>query len=53
MRNPGRLVRLQDGREGRTKNSDTPINGKIPVYLNDGTKVLKNPSDLTVFGFID
>ena len=38
---------------GRTKHSDNAIQGKIPVYLSDGRKVLLNPKNVKITGFID
>ncbi len=66
-RNPGHLVELPDGKQGRTYNNQDPINGKIPVYIateyeeDDDIKVavkfdkegrLFKPEDLKVIGLI-
>ncbi len=57
--NPGRYVKTKSGKTGRTKNSDSPKDGKILVYITDdnfretGEKVLCDPKDLTGIGFID
>ena len=55
-KNPGMLVELPDGRRGRTKNSDPKITTtvvKVPVYLDDGKKVLVEEKNLKLRGFID
>lgn len=51
---PGRIV-VVHGKRGRTKNTDQPINGKIPVYFfGEGTTPhLVKPEDITAIGFID
>lgn len=38
---------------GKTKNEDKPINGKTPVYLDNGSKILVHPFRLKVIGFYD
>jgi len=38
---------------GRTKHSDKSIQGKLPVYLNDGRKILVSPKNIKITGFID
>ena len=68
MGNPGKIVKLNDGRIGRTYNSKGVISEKIPVYLATETKevgkftiatrysekgILVNPVDLQIIGFID
>ena len=37
--------------EGVTKAGDPSVDGKIPVYLNDGRKVLCRPENITIIGF--
>jgi len=52
---------VADGRTGRTKHSDKPINGKVPVYLESApmsfqfatTGTLFSPEQIKVIGFID
>lgn len=48
----GYLVKTKYG-AGRTKHSDHPIQGKLPVYLTDGRKVLMKPQNIKIIGFID
>ena len=53
----GKLVETKFGL-GYTKNSDDPINGKIPVYLNnpkEGSpkKILCDPKNIKVIGYYD
>jgi hypothetical protein len=48
----GTLVETKLG-SGITKNEDNPINGKVPVYLNDGRKVLCSIHNIKVVGFYD
>jgi hypothetical protein len=48
----GTLVQTKLGR-GITKNEDNPINGKVPVYLNDGRKVLCSVQNIKIEGFYD
>lgn len=48
----GKLVQTKLG-DGYTKNDDALINGKVPVYLTDGRKVLCNPEKLKVIGYYD
>lgn len=38
---------------GCTKNEDNAVNGKIPVYLNDGRKVLCSVQNIKIVGFYD
>lgn len=48
----GMIVSTKLG-EGITKNEDNPINGKVPVYLNDGRKVLCSIQNIKFLGFYD
>lgn len=48
----GTLVETKLG-PGITKNEDSPINGKVPVYLNDGRKVLCSLQNIKIIGFYD
>lgn len=48
----GYLVKTKYG-TGRTKHSDNPIQGKLPVYLTDGRKVLCKPTNIKITGFIN
>jgi len=61
-KNTGYMVEVvADGRTGRTKHSDKPINGKVPVYLESApmslqfstTGTLFSPDQIKVIGFID
>lgn len=38
---------------GYTKNEDNLVNGKMPVYLNDGRKVLCSIHNIKIIGFYD
>lgn len=38
---------------GKTKNEDSPINRKVPVYLEDGRKVLCSIQNIKIIGFYD
>lgn len=48
----GYLVKTKYG-TGRTKHSDQPIQGKLPVYLDNGQKVMCDPKNIKLTGFID
>lgn len=48
----GCIVKTSLG-EGKTKNSDNSYNGKIKVYLNNGTNLLSSPSNIEIIGFYD
>lgn len=48
----GTIVETKLG-PGITKNEDKPVYGKIPVYLNDGKKVLCSIQNIKVVGFYD
>ncbi len=59
-KDPGYLVTLKDGREGRTFTKKGLVGSKIPVYLfdEDGQistepAILCIPQDLVVKGYID
>lgn len=49
----GKLVETKNGVLGRTYNNESLINGKIRVHCVDGKKLLCNPQNLTLKGFID
>ncbi len=49
---PGYLVQTRQGK-GRTFHSDQQIDGKIPVYLEDGRKMLCRPGTMNLIGFVD
>jgi hypothetical protein len=49
----GQLVETQKGVLGRTYNNETLVNGKVRVHCVDGSKLLCDPSKLTLKGFID
>lgn len=62
QKQPGRLVRLEDGRIGRTKNEDKPVDGKIKVYILNTDRHTKETTlvnllveahKLKVIGFVD
>ena len=49
----GQAVTTKTGKEGRTYNYEKPVFGKVRVYCTDGSKLLCNPDDLTLRGYID
>lgn len=49
---PGKIVITKSGK-GITKNGDKPVNGKVIVYLENGTKILCDPKKITMIGFWD
>ena len=51
--NSGTLVETRTGLTGRTYSHEEPVNGKVRVYLTNGTKMLCSPEKLTLKGFID
>jgi len=48
----GTIVETKLG-PGVTKNEDNAVNGKVPVYLNDGRKVLCSIQNIKIVGFYD
>ena len=48
----GRIVETKLGR-GKTINGDISVDGKIPVYLDDGRKLLCSIENIKVIGFYD
>ena len=48
----GFLVETKLG-AGRTYHNEKAINNKIPVFLNDGRKVLCSSENIKIIGFID
>ena len=52
IKGSGVIVETKLG-QGKTKNEDDAINGKVPVYLDDGRKVLCNPEKIKIIGFYD
>ena len=48
----GYIVQTKLGR-GVTKDADTPIKGKVPVYLDDGRKVLCSIDNIKTIGLYD
>lgn len=51
-RERGTLVETKFGR-GKTKNTDALVYGKIPVYLDDGRKVLCRLENVKTVGYYD
>lgn len=49
----GYVVKTKSGKNGQTRHSDDPVNGKIPVYIFDGSKLLCDPEKLKVVGNYD
>ncbi len=52
-KNAGQIVVTKTNKTGRIYNNEEPINGKIRVYLVDGSKMLCSPENLKVVGFVD
>ena len=52
-RNRGQLVETKTGKLGRTYNHESLVNGKVQVHCTDGSKLLCNPDNLILKGFID
>lgn len=57
-KNTGRIVETKSGKVGRTFNSQDLVNGKVPVYLQQGegysqTAMLCDNATLRYIGFID
>ena len=48
----GTIVETKLG-QGTTKNEDDAINGKVPVYLDDGRRILCSIEKIKVIGFYD
>lgn len=48
----GYLVETKNG-IGRTYHRDKKINGKVPVYLADGRKLLVSEENIIIKGYID
>jgi hypothetical protein len=48
----GYLVQTKHGK-GRTFHVESLVNGKIPVFLSDGRKLLCNPDNVEFIGFVD
>lgn len=48
----GTIVKTKSG-IGKTFYSKGIINGKVPVFLHDGRKILCDPKSLIVLGFWD
>lgn len=48
----GLHVQIKLGK-GITKNDDPPVNGKIPVYLENGQKILSSINKIYVLGYYD
>lgn len=52
-KNPGRIVKHEDGRTGIIYNRDQWVNGKPLVHFNGEKAVFIDPSKLKAIGFID
>lgn len=52
-KNSGYIVQTKSGKTGQTRHSDRPVNGKIPVYLENGSMILCSPENLKKIGFVD
>ena len=48
---PGNFVLTRTGFTGRTYDGEALINGKQPVYLSDGKRLLCDPATLKTIGF--
>ncbi len=51
-RNAGYAVKTKSG-NGRTYHHQGLVNGKVPVFLEDGTRMLCNPDNIECIGYID
>lgn len=49
----GFIVETKDKKIGKRFNDEEPVNGKLRVYLEDGTKILCPQGTLIVKGFFD
>lgn len=49
----GYLVETKTGKRGVSLHSDAPVNGKIVVRLDDGSKILCEKESLKFLGFHD
>lgn len=52
MKNPGIIVRHEDGRTGIIYQSSKPLNGKVVVHWGN-EKSLVDPMKLKQIGFVD
>lgn len=52
VKGSGIIVETKLGR-GITKNEDNAVNRKVPVYLDDGRKILCSIENIKVIGFYD
>lgn len=52
MQTGGKIVKV-NGVEGKTKNSDKPINGKVIVYIDGLRNMLVRPEKIKIIGFYD
>lgn len=50
---PGLLVKTKRGNRGVLYHSSTEINGKVPVYLDNGLRMLCTKSSLKLIGYVD
>lgn len=48
----GKIVQTRTG-QGKTKNGDKAVNGKIKVYLDNGASILCDPKKIRSIGFWD
>lgn len=49
----GYIVKTKSGKNGQTKHDDNTVNGKVPVYEFDGSKILCSLKSLKVVGYYD
>jgi len=49
----GYVVETPKGEQGYTLHTNGQVNGKTPVYLDNGQKILVKTSDLKVIGYRD
>lgn len=52
-KNSGYVVKTKKGLYGHTLHSDSILDGKVFVYLDNGTKMMCNPDNLIVTGYRD
>lgn len=51
--NAGYIVETKSGKQGVALHKDPPVNGKVAVTLEDGSKILCTRESLKFIGFQD
>jgi len=47
------IIRKSDTKQGKTKNADKLVAGKICVYFDDGSKELVSLHNINIVGYYD